>query len=117
MVRKGNQRHSGQFWHPCRGARPLERRSGGRSPLAPNDHRLLSANPSGWLRSRRDTPAMTMTEEPEKAPPGPRAPEPAPPQESPPAQPGVTGPAFHVRDLSVFFGRSQVLKGVSLDIA
>ena len=27
--------------------------SGGRSPYAPNDHRLPSANPAGWLPLRK----------------------------------------------------------------
>ena len=37
-------------WHPS-GVRPPEGTlPGGRSPLTLNDHRLLSANPSGWRK-------------------------------------------------------------------
>src|ERR1051325_1359176 len=58
-----------------------------------------------------------MTEEAEKVQQPPVAPKPGTPRESPAEQPGAASPAFTVRGLSVFFGRSQVLKGVSLDIA
>ena len=37
---------------PLRGARSRTRLSGGRSPLALNDHRLPSGNPPGWPRHR-----------------------------------------------------------------
>jgi phosphate transport system ATP-binding protein len=59
---------------------------------------------------------MVMSAEPVNVPPPPAPPKPVSPQQHTAAEPGTTAPAFTVRDLSVFFGGNQALKGVSFDI-
>ncbi len=61
---------------------------------------------------------MIMTTEQEKVrPPAPGiVPKPAAPAHHAAAGPGTSSPAISARELSVFFGRNQVLKRVSLDV-
>ena len=50
VMRARGGAYQGRVWHPRWGALSQNTSSGGRSPLAPYDHRLPSGNPPGWLR-------------------------------------------------------------------
>src|ERR1039458_5453117 len=51
---------------PLQGARTQKTLSGGRFPLAPNDHRLPSGNPAGWLPFQSSECPYSTTRHPMK---------------------------------------------------